>query len=171
MDIEAGVGKQIAVALLAGLTAAALTLACVLPLQYYFAGMPPEVVFQGVASAAMGKSALTSGAPAVWLGVAFHMVISIIAATTFVLAIDLWPQLLRRPIINGLLYGITVFLVMTFVIVPMSAIGFIRFHSVFAPLLSLAVHMIAFGLPISALSSILLAPPIRTQSTGAHRVA
>jgi uncharacterized membrane protein YagU involved in acid resistance len=147
--------QQIGVALLAGVVAAVTALACVLPIQDVL-GTPPAVVFQAIASGAMGKVAFTVGLRAVWLGVVFHGVISTIAAAIFVLLADIWPHVLRHPVRSGLIYGFAVFAVMTFVIVPMSAIGYVHLHPAWLLAVSVVVHMLAFGLPISLVCWIFL---------------
>jgi hypothetical protein len=55
----------------------------------------------------------------------------------------------EHPLVCGLLYGITVELVMTYIVLPLSALrarGPYELHDV---LLGLGVHMVVIGLPIS----------------------
>jgi len=64
----------------------------------------------------------------------------------------------------GMVYGVLVYLIMTFVVVPLSAIGFRPPRSLILMLTSLAVHVFAFGLPISLVVSTLLGARFRSQS-------
>ncbi len=63
-----------------------------------------------------------------------------------------------------MVYGVLVYLIMTFVVVPLSAIGFRPPRSLILMLTSLAVHVFAFGLPISLVVSALLGARFASQS-------
>jgi hypothetical protein len=81
-------------------------------------------------------------------GLALHFTIAIGAAAVFVAAAVRKPWLLRRPFVVGPLYGLAVFLVMQYVVIPLSAIG--RFPGAWTTgtLKVLAVHLVAVGPPI-----------------------
>ena len=57
------------------------------------------------------------------LGCFLHFVIATGAAAVYVFGIRLRPALGRRPVVSGLVYGVVVYLVMNFVVVPLSAAG------------------------------------------------
>ncbi len=143
------------VAILAGLAAAIVEMAFVLPIQQYL-GASPLVVFQSIAAGALGKSAFSEGLPAAALGVAVHLLISLVSAGAFVGAALRWPLLLRRPWLSGMLYGVAVYLVMTFVVLPLSAIGFRLPKSLPLWTLSFSIHLFAFAVPIALVARRLL---------------
>ena len=62
------------------------------------------------------------------------------------LASRLWPVLMRRPIVCGALYGIGVYLVMNYVVIPLSATSRPRFLLSWV-VCSLIVHAFLIGVP------------------------
>lgn len=109
-------------------------------------GVKPDRVFQGVAAGLLGRGSFDGGAPTALLGLLLHFFIAFCVAAVYVLASRRWDVLARRPVICGLLYGVLVYLVMTYVVVPLSAAGgglptLPRF------LLNAAFHALLVGLP------------------------
>lgn len=139
----------------AGMLAAAVEMMFVLPIQYA-RGAAPTVVFQSIASGALGRRAYTGGLSAAILGLGFHVLISLVAAGLYTVAAIRWEWLRRRPISGGVIYGVLVYMAMNFVVIPLSTIGFRWPRSVPLFLMSLGVHMFAFGLPIAAVCARLL---------------
>jgi hypothetical protein len=86
-------------------------------------GMSPGVIYQFVASGLLGKAAYAGGAAAVLLGVAVHLLVAFTAATVFVVASERLPGLRRDAVGWGLAFGVAVYGVMTFVVIPLSRIG------------------------------------------------
>ncbi|HEY1749620.1 MAG TPA: hypothetical protein VGG29_00020 [Caulobacteraceae bacterium] len=134
-------------AIAAGLAAAVVEMLVVLPIQGLL-GASPVRVFQGIAAGALGRAALRGGLGSAGLGVCFHTLISVVAAGLYALAATRWTLLLRRPALMGILYGVPVYLVMNFVVIPLSALGFAFPNSLVLFSLSFGVHLFAFGLPI-----------------------
>ena len=83
------------IAIAAGIAAAVIEMVVVLPIQE-FLGASPVVVFQSIASGALGKAAFHEGLAAAGLGVGVHLFISLVAAGVYVLGALRWPALLRR---------------------------------------------------------------------------
>lgn len=105
-------------------------------------------MFQGIARGLQGTAAFQQGANSVLLGVALHFAIAFGAAAVYYLASRLLPVLIRRALLCGVLYGAAVHLFMTFVVIPLSAIGQRPFvPRVFCYLL--AIHMVVVGPSIS----------------------
>ncbi len=142
-------GKIAQVSLLAGLSAAVIEMIFVLPIRYWLVGATPAVVFQFIASGALGKRAFEEGTYSVLLGVGVHTLISIVSAAVFTIAALRWDWLRRHVVLSGSACGIVAFLVMSFIVLPLSAIGLSlpRSPALFA--LSLSIHMFAFGVPIA----------------------
>jgi hypothetical protein len=152
-----GVGRRLWVSLVAGLAAAVIEMVFVLPIQGKL-GASPVVVFQSIASGALGKAAFAGGLSTAALGVGVHVLISLVAAAVFVFAAGRWDILLRRPFASGVCYGVAVYLVMNFVVIPLSTIGFSLPKSLGLFALSFGVHLFAFGLPIALVARAMLKP-------------
>jgi hypothetical protein len=106
-----------------GLAAGLLDMADALVAYKLAFGMSPVVIYQFVASGVLGKAAYAGGMSAALLGLAFHFLIAFSAATVFVLASERVPQLRRDAVGWGLAFGLVVFAVMNFVVIPLSRIG------------------------------------------------
>jgi uncharacterized membrane protein YagU involved in acid resistance len=81
----------------------------------------PLVILQAVASGLLGRAAFQGGAGVMVLGLLLQWGMSILIAAFFTLAASKWPSLARRWILWGTLYGVVVFIVMNYVVVPLSA--------------------------------------------------
>ena len=79
------------IAVLAGLCAAIVEMVFVLPIQAML-GASPIVVFQSIAAGFLGRAAFHDGLYAAIIGVAVHVLVSLVAATGFVLAATRWPN-------------------------------------------------------------------------------
>jgi uncharacterized membrane protein YagU involved in acid resistance len=111
-------------------------------------GANPSVILQAIASGLVGKSAFGGGATTVLLGLLLQWGMSIIIATIFVAATQVSPVLKRRWVKAGLAYGVVVFAVMNYVVLPLSAVGHApRFR--IAHFLEDMVAMLLFGLIVA----------------------
>lgn len=86
-------------------------------------GAKPTRILQAIASGLLGKSAFDGNSATVELGLVLQWAMSIIIASIFVAAAQWRPVLKRHWIRAGLAYGVVVFLVMNYVVLPLSAIG------------------------------------------------
>ncbi|MGH7024795.1 MAG: hypothetical protein ACREEB_14565 [Caulobacteraceae bacterium] len=106
-------------------------------------------ILQAIASGVLGRASFEGGTHSMILGFALQWAMSLIIAAIFVLASVRLNVLARRPAITGVLYGVGVFIVMNFVVVPLSAAWPKHRHpSLEAILLNLAA-MILFGLIVA----------------------
>ncbi|HEU5404148.1 MAG TPA: hypothetical protein VFU86_22520, partial [Terriglobales bacterium] len=100
----------------------------------------------------LGPSAFQGGAATTALGLLLHFFIAFSWATAFYLASRAFPVLTRRPLVFGPLYGITVYLMMYWVVMPLS-----RFHrggfSVFNTVIAIITHIVCVGTPIALMVS------------------
>lgn len=78
-------------------------------------------IFQFIASGALGMRSFGGGAGTALLGVFFHFVIAMGAAAVFYAISMRLPMVLRRPLLWGPVYGVGVFAIMHYVVVPLSA--------------------------------------------------
>jgi hypothetical protein len=89
---------------------------------YAIRGVPPIRILQGIASGLLGRPAFSGGASTALLGLVLHFFIAAIVATNYILASRKLP-LFRHPFLYGTLYGIAVYVVMNYVVLPLSHIG------------------------------------------------
>jgi hypothetical protein len=150
MASEDNVGKSLlATALVAGTIAAVVELIPVLGIQSVALGVSPTRVFQSIASGLLGKAAYTGGLSAAAAGAGLHWLISVLAALTFAWVAVRWRDLIRHPVLSGLGYGVIVFAIMAAIVVPLSAAAFKPNTNPTLMAVSMAVHMVFFGLPIA----------------------
>lgn len=90
----------------------------------FIIGDNPAGVWQSVAAGLLGKASYEGGNATAVLGLALHFSIAFVMALVYVRAARRLPVLVQRPIVMGVLYGFALYLVMNFVVVPLSAIGF-----------------------------------------------
>lgn len=111
-------------------------------------GVPPKRLLQGIASGMLGKDSFAGGWATAALGAACHFFIAFSAATVFYLASRRIGWLTERPWISGPLYGIAVYAVMYWIVMPLSASP-PRPFSWAATLLAIATHIVCVGSPIA----------------------
>ena len=111
---------------------------------------PPVRLLQGIASGLLGPRAFQGGLATAALGLALHFFIAFSAAAVYYAASRKLAFLRQRAVVWGLFYGIAVYMFMTWVVVPLSAVR--RSHAPFSATglaLSLLTHMFCVGLPIA----------------------
>lgn len=84
----------------------------------------PLVILMAIATGILGRAAFQGGVGAMVLGLVLQWVMSIIIAAIYSVAAAGIPSLARRWVPWGALYGAVVFVVMNFVVVPLSASPF-----------------------------------------------
>ena len=89
---------------------------------YGLRGISPTRILQGIASGVLGRGAFTQGTHSALLGLLLHFFIATTWAAIYIFASRGFP-LSRHPILWGSLYGIVVYLIMNYVVVPLSKIG------------------------------------------------
>lgn len=110
----------------------------------------PIRVLKSIAGGLLGRSALAGDASVALLGLALQWAMSILIAAIFVIAARRLPGLLRRRIASGIAYGVVIFVVMNYAVVPLSAIGDGSFpHLRPLALIENLAAMIVFGLIVT----------------------
>lgn len=116
---------------------------------YGFSGGSPASVFRYVASGVFGREALTGGgAVAVW-GLLFHY---IVATGWTALFYFLYPKisfLRSSKYVAGIAYGVFIWLMMNFVVVPLSNVPPHAFHFTLRTAVMIMIHMFVIGVPIA----------------------
>jgi hypothetical protein len=89
-----------------------------------FRGVTPWRIFQFIASGLIDGRSFQLGWTSVGLGVLIHYAIALIWTAIFYIAATEFNfnVLLRRPILFGLLYGMLVYAIMNFIVLPLSAV-------------------------------------------------
>lgn len=138
---QRGIGKAI---LAGGLIAGTVDIFAASLITHY----SPMMITRFVAGGVLGKTALEGGALITLLGLLLQWAMGLLIAAIFVVAAMRMKWMLRLTIVAGLLYGVVVYFVMNYVVLPLSA-----WHQVPAfKLISFAENMLAmlvFGLIVS----------------------
>lgn len=117
-------------------------------------GVSPTRVLQYIASGVLGPAAFQGGALTAALGLALHFLIACSAAGVFFVLSRRLPLLIRRPIVSGIVFGLAVWAVMQYVVVPLSLVSSARGGP--SPLMlanQLLIHALGVGLPIALFAS------------------
>ncbi len=112
-------------------------------------GAQPIRILQSIAAGLLGRDAFSGGWGTAVLGLALHFFIAFTIVLVFLLASRRLSVLTRHPVITGLVYGVAVYLVMTFVVVPASAAGGRGLPAWPVALNGVLIHMFGVGLPAS----------------------
>jgi len=107
-------------------------------------GVSATRVMQSVARGVLGTSSFEGGVPTALLGTLLHYTIAIAMAATYYAVSRKFRMLTRWPVACGVAYGALLYLVMNFVVLPLSRVGMPRFDNVLWVALSIVMHTI-FG--------------------------
>lgn len=132
---------------LGGLLAGILDISSAVIITLYYHRAPSRML-QYIASGLLGPRSFEGGSATAAFGLFLHFFIAFSAATVFFLASRKLSFLTRHPVISGLLYGIAVYIVMYWIVVPLSLIHRHPTELKQIPL-PVMVHMFCVGLPIS----------------------
>jgi hypothetical protein len=83
----------------------------------------PVVILRAIAAGVLGPASFGKGWESAVLGLGLQLAMSNVMAALYVLAVHWIPFFRRAWISGGLVAGIVIFVVMNYVVVPMSAIG------------------------------------------------
>ncbi|GAB3386750.1 hypothetical protein [Lysobacter fragariae] len=108
--------------LVGGVVLATLDLCYVLPFSLLTRDIPPIRVLQYIASGALGKASFDGGWGTAALGVGFHYFIATLYVFAYYLASGRLRALLQRPLPTGIAYGLLIWLVMNYVVLPLSLV-------------------------------------------------
>jgi len=115
---------------------------------YALRGVEPIRILQSVASGLLGKASFGGGVATAVLGLGLHFAMTLLMATVYVLAARRLEILIRRPWLMGSLYGLGLYGVMTYGVVPLSMATSGRFSwPVFLD--GILAHVLAVGVPIA----------------------
>lgn len=112
-------------------------------------GVAAERVLQSVASGLLGQPAYDGGAATAALGLCLHYGMAFLIAAIFWFASRRLRFMTERALMAGLLYGVCVYLVMNFVVIPLSAFPTALTFTPVRVAINVVAHMVLFGLPIA----------------------
>jgi len=100
---------------------------------------------QGIAAGLLGAKSYEGGMATASLGLALHFFVAFVVVTIFYLASRKIPFLTKQPFISGVFYGIGVYTVMYWFVLP-TAFSTFR-HRLGNELLAVAIHIFLIGVP------------------------
>jgi hypothetical protein len=114
-------------------------------------GSKPIRIFQSVAAGLLGPASFEGGVRTFGLGVLLHFIVATCIAAVYYLASLKLPVLIRHAVVCGLIYGMIAYMVMNYVVIPLSAIGSRPFSlRLFLP--AFIGHAFLVGLPVALLA-------------------
>jgi hypothetical protein len=113
------------------------------------ADVPAQRIFQSVARGLLGKAAFEGGWGTALLGLALHFFMTLVMAGVYFAASRRIPALWQRPLAGGAAYGLGIYGVMNYVVVPLSAAAGPLPGNTLWTWLSVAMHMLIVGIPIA----------------------
>lgn len=125
---------------------------CEVILFYGFRDIPATRILQSVARGWLGSAAFSGGIPAALLGLATHYFIAFGVVTVYYLASRRLELLRRWPLFMGMFYGIGVFIVMNYVVLPYSKAGMANFTPV-TLYNQLFCHIFLIGIPTALITT------------------
>ena len=114
-------------------------------------GVPAMRIFQSVAAGLLGKASFQGGGATAALGLALHYLIATSMSLAYYLVARRWPLLWQQPLLCGAVYGLLLYGLMNYIVVPLSAAGPGSKDPLWVGL-SIAVHALLIGVPIAFLT-------------------
>ena len=109
--------------LIGGLVVAAGDVTLAMSLWFSWTGAGIERLFQTIAVGVLGKASFDGGIGSSLLGALLHVAMATTFVIVYTLASRRWPRLLQHAVRNGALYGLLLYIVMNFVVMPLSRVG------------------------------------------------
>ena len=111
-------------------------------------GVPPVRILQSISAGVLGQASFAGGSATAALGFVLHYFIATSMSVVYYLVSRTWPALRQQPWLYGAAYGTLLYVVMNYVVVPLSAAR----PSPTDPLwvgCSILVHILLIGIPIA----------------------
>lgn len=114
-------------------------------------GATPKMVFQYIASGLVGTASFQMGGESVALGAAIHYAIALTWTAIFYLASRQIAVLRERPVISGIVYGAVVYVIMNYLVLPLTRVPPRRPPTLVGRINAVAALLFCIGLTISLL--------------------
>jgi hypothetical protein len=144
-----------ALVLAGGLVAGALDITSAWAFWAVKAGVPAQRIFQSVAAGLLGGASFTGGWGTAALGLFLHFSIAVSMAVTYWLVARRWDLLRPHPLACGAGYGLVLYAIMNYVVVPLSAARSGSKDPLWIAL-SVGVHVVFIGIPIAVFAHMAL---------------
>jgi hypothetical protein len=109
----------------------------------------PQRILQSVASGIVGKDSYRGGWSTASLGLGLHFLMTLAMAAAYYAGSRWMPALWRRPFVAGAAYGLFLYAVMNFIVVPLSRAGVAGPRNDLWTWLGVAAHVALVGWPIA----------------------
>lgn len=120
---------------------------------YGLRGVSSVRLLQNIASALLGPSAFHGGLSTAALGLAIHYTITLFWATLFLLAASGVAFLTRYAILSGIIYGGIIYVLMNYVVLPLTRVAGHNHHPAPIVLANAILALLLFmGLPIALIA-------------------
>jgi hypothetical protein len=146
---NANQAQAIVYVLAGGLVAGTLDIAYACVFWGLKAGTSPQRIFQSVATGLLGPDSFKGGIATAALGLFFHYFIAISMSVAYYLVARHWAALREKPVSYGAAYGVVLYGVMNYIVVPLSAARGGGSGGALWIALSILVHMFLIGVPIA----------------------
>lgn len=120
-------------------------------------GAAPIRIFQSIAAGLLGPSAFQGGLATALLGGALHYFIAFVIVAVYFLASRRAPVLTRHAASLGIAYGIAVYFVMNYIVIPLSAAHQGPF-SLPVFINGILIHALGVGLPAALFARAAMGP-------------
>ena len=134
-----------------GIAVALLDIANAMTFWWFYNGASPQVILQSIAAGLLGPNSFAGGMSTALLGAFLHFFISCGIAAVFWFACQRMPILFQRPVTYGAIYGVIVYLVMNYVVLPLSQATPVPFIPSWF-LASVLGHIVLVGIPVALIA-------------------
>jgi hypothetical protein len=108
----------------------------------------PVLILKAIAGGILGPASFRGGAAVAALGLVLQWLMSWIIAAVYLVAAENMPIVRRSWILSGLAYGVVIWVVMNYVVMPLSAVGHAPTFTV-ARFIGNLLAMFLFGLIVA----------------------
>ena len=113
-------------------------------------GTQPERIFKYIARALVGESARSGGYEMVVLGITLHYLVALVWTIIFYIFYRHFSFIRQQIFLSGIIYGLIVWTIMNFVVIPLSRLGPQNLH-LKGMIISSLVIVTCIGLPVALL--------------------
>jgi uncharacterized membrane protein YagU involved in acid resistance len=138
--------------LLAGLVAGTLDILDAIIFYRLRSHVPAIRILQSVASGLLGRGAFTGGMPTAAIGLAIHFCIATFWAALFILIARSIPAMRRYAAASGLIYGLIVYAVMNYLVLPQTHARPLPTQASIVVLNGVCAIVFCIGLPIALIN-------------------
>jgi hypothetical protein len=119
---------------------------------YGYRGTPPKILLQVIAAGLLGHSALKMGLEGALIGLGIHYCITLAWAALFVVTSLSWQDLRVHPMISGMVYGLIVYAVMNYLVLPHTYAIVSHKFNLIVFVNAVAALVFCIGLPIAGVN-------------------